>query len=144
MDIIGKYIDVLTGEIIGFRYQNKEFCVIVSETKAKELDLEDSDIAEYLELPLIQCCKYGDKIYILGYETLDLLNRYCLDKEKLKDVFYRRELLDKYAELDYNGVYDEDDEKVLLLGYLFDKYSGVSIDDETAIRRFLSGSEECM
>ena len=142
--VVSKYMDILTGEIVAYKFTNRGFSVLLSEETAKELKLEDSDILSYLDLSLTPCLKYEDKIYTLGMECGDVLCRYSYDKEKLDNMAFRQELLDNTPEYNYNGEYDEDSKKVLLLGYIFNKYSGVSIDDETAIRRFIDGSEEYM
>lgn len=142
--LVSKYVDIITGEIVAYKFSNRGFCAILSEQRAKELNLEDSDILEYLDISVVQCLKYEDKLYTLGMECGDMLYRYSSDRKLLENIDYRRELLENTPEYNYNGEYEEDDQKILLLGYVFNKYSGVVIDNETAIRRFLEGSEECM
>lgn len=138
------YIDICTGEIVAFKYNNNGFDAIVTESKAKELDLEDSDILMYMTLNSILCLKYEDKVFLLESRCGDILSRFSTNNKMLSDLDYRMKLLENNPEYNYNGEYDEDSKKVLLFGYLFDKYSGVSINNETAIRRFLNGSEEYM
>lgn len=133
MDILGKYLDLLTGEVVGYRYQNGDFIVCVSEDKAIELGLEDADILDLLDVPVIPCYRYMNSLYIDGTEVIDMLAKYG----GTNNIEERRHILEEDCMLDYNGIYDDDSSKVLLLGKLFNKHTCIDINDEVAIQRFL-------
>lgn len=112
MEITGKYINIVTGEILGYRVTNKIFSVPCSERIAKELCPDDAGILQYLECEIIESLDYMGKVYLIDNQ----IGTYDEDKP--------------------DGI---DGEYIWVDGYCFDRYSGGTLDSELAIQRMKTG-----
>lgn len=80
VEVVTKLVDILTGEIIGYRYKNDEYSAVVSEKKALELNLQDAKILGYIDLPSEEAYTYLGKYYLC-----DMIEREINCKQDLRD-----------------------------------------------------------
>ena len=117
MDISGKYVDIETGEIVGYRVENGQYKVALTEDCIRSLDIniEGLDYIQYLDVPLIEVVSQGNRLYM--YEDCLLVDKDMPNKVSSFNVWVD--------------------------GYCFNKYSGVDLDNDYAIREYLlkSGDE---
>lgn len=115
MSLVPKYklVDFVTGEIVGYIYSYLETNIAVTKEKAVELGLESADYIEYLDLEV--------------WEVLSHNNKYALLSNAI--LYYPI-----YSDTEFDRL---DDEKVIIWGYIFEKYHLVSLDDDSVINQVL-------
>lgn len=111
MDINGKYVDIETGEIVGYRVRNGLYMVAMTESciKASGIDVEGIDYLQYIDAPVIEVVVSDKKLYMYAD---------CIAEDK--------SIPDKVDS--FNAWVD---------GYCFNKYSGVDLDNDYAIKEYL-------
>ena len=114
----GKVVDVVTGEVIGYRIiGSTSYTAVISKEKAKELQVLDFDIVDYLDLPIIEAVKgIGGT-----YGVLSMQSRY---DDSLSDI-----------------PFENLGASVSLYWYVFERTNLCPVDNETAIK-FASMSEK--
>lgn len=114
----GKYVDCRSKEIVGVRIsRGTEYEAAVTIEKAKELNVEDIDIVQYLDVYPIEVVAVGE----VGYAILDKSDGFLSD--------YADVMLEDMGDLYY------------LYGHVFKKHFLCKFDVEAAIRRLNEGLE---
>ena len=104
-----KLVNFVTGEIIGYIYSYLETNIAVTKEKAIELGLESADYIEYLDLEV--------------WEVLSHNNKYALLSNAISYIPH-------YSDTEFDRL---DDGKVIIWGYIFEKYHLVSLDEDSII-----------
>lgn len=114
----GKVVDVVTGEVIGYRIiGSTSYTAVISKEKAKELQVLDFDIVDYLDLSIIEAVKGAGGTY----GVLSMQSRY---DDSLSDI-----------------PFENLGASISLYGYVFERTNLCPVDNETAIK-FASMSEK--
>lgn len=113
VEITDKYVDITTGEVIGYLVFNKGYKVALTENKMKDLidkvRIEGLDYIDFLDIPIIESVVSGGKIYR------------CEDS-----VAEDSDIPDKL-----------DGDKIWVQGYCFKKYNCTTLDNMYAIGKYL-------
>lgn len=113
MNITGKYVNESTGEIVGYRLSENFYNVPVSEEVVSEYDEDEASYLQYIDCEVIPCLVKGVNIY-LSENSLE-------ENEDMPDHI--------------------DGSIVWIGGKKFDRFSGFSLDNKTALNRMLLGTE---
>lgn len=111
-----RLVDIVTGEIVGYIFTDNDYSVAVTESKAKELDFECSDILEYMDIPNIEVVSYQNRYGVVSTSLMRLHEFETVEFERLADT-------------------------IAVYGYVFEKNKFISLDNEYAIKRILNGGE---
>ena len=112
MILLGQFVDVVTGEVLGYKIGNGDILTAaVTKEKAKELKVEDIEIVNYLDLEVIESIKgRGDTYAVLSREEI---------------------YLGDYAEVPYTRL----DDKIALYGHVFNSNAICELNNNLAIER---------
>ena len=113
------YKDLITDKIVGISYgsADTDFVneVLLSVDEAKRLKLEDSDIIDYLDLPVVEV--YVGKMNMLFPAG--------------NEIGFNKDDIDDGIILDIKNQ--------VIFGHVFDRLSGIRMNDQTAMQRVLTG-----
>lgn len=110
--ISNKLIDVETGELVGFLYENGNGKLAVTKEKAIELGLDCAEFGEYMDCDTIEVVHWGTYYALIENELYEMDDDECCGRN--------------FIDLD---------NKVAIYGHVFNKTNLVELNNSVIIRR---------
>lgn len=110
--ISNKLVDIETGELVGFLYENGSGKLAVTKEKAIELGLDCAEFAEYMDCDIIEAVHWGNYYAVMENELYEMDD-------------------DEYC----GRHYIEEGDNVAIYGHVFKKTHLVELNNPVIIRR---------
>ncbi len=123
LDISAKLVDIVTGEIIGYRFTDGLSVIVLSEGKVKELGMDCASYIDMVEAPLEEVVYYNGR-----FATMDKVSTVM---EEYRDIPFER------LDTSLFGT-------VAVYGNVVKSQHFVSLDDDDSISDILASREQAL